>query len=241
MIKIVVVEDNKNTQMEIKKILRETEIVRNEEVIIELYSKFCPELKELVKNTDEIKVFILDIELANQTNGIDIAKYIRKYDWESEIIFLTSHEKMFETIYRAVHDVYDFIEKFHNMKERLQKDINDIFKRKYDKKMFKFSCRHYNIQIFYHSINYIYRDKEERKIFIITNSNSYALNLPLTEVLDYLDDRFKLVHRACIVNFDHIEALNWAKGYFVLDNGEKIYMLSKKFKKELELINGKNK
>ncbi len=241
MIKIVVVEDNKNTQMEIKTILRDTEIVKNEDVIIEYYSKFCPELKSVIKNIDERKIYILDIELSTQTSGLDIAKYIRKSDWDSEIIFLTAHDKMFEATYRAVHEIYDFIEKFHNMKERLQKDVNDIFKRKYDNKMFKYSCRHYNIQIFYHSINYIYRDKEERKIIIVTNNNTYALNLSLTDVMDYLDDRFKLVHRACIVNFDHVEALNWAKGYFVLDNGEKIYMLSRKFKKELEVIYGKSK
>lgn len=239
MIKIIVVEDNPKTQMEIKTILRDKEILSREDIKIEYYSKYCTELKEIIKDSSERKIYILDIELGTKISGIDIAKFIRDNDWDSEIIFLTAHDKMFETAYRTVHEIYDFIEKFHNMKERLIKDIKDIFKRKYDKRMFKFNCRNYSLQIFYRSINYIYRDKEERKLIINTCNNSYSINLSVTEALDYLDSRFKIVHRACIVNLDHVEAFNWSKGYFVLDNGEKVYILSKKYKKELEKLNGK--
>lgn len=234
MIKIIVVEDNPDTQTEIKMILRDKEILCQEDIKIEYFSKFCAELKETIKDISERKIYILDIELGTKTSGIDIAKYIRENDWDSEIIFLTAHDKMFETAYRSVHEIYDFIEKFHNMKERLIKDIKSIFKRKYDNKMFIFNCRNYSLQIFYRSIIYIYRDKEERKLVINTNKNSYSINLSVTEALDYLDDRFKIVHRACIVNLDHVEAFNWSKGYFALDNGEKVYMLSRKYKKELE-------
>lgn len=240
MIKIIVVEDNKDTQMEIKMILRDTDVLKNEEIKIEYFNRFCPELKNIIKDTSERKIYILDIELGTKTSGIDIAKFIREVDWESEIIFLTSHDKMFETAYRNVHEIFDFIEKFHNMKERLKKDIKAIFKRNHDKKMFKFSCRNFNLQIYYRSITYIYRDKEERKLVINTDNNNYSVYLTVSECLNYLDNRFKSIHRACIVNLDRVESFNWSEGYFVLDTGEKVYMLSKKFKKELEDLDGKN-
>ena len=59
------------------------------------------------------------------------------------------------------------------------------------------------------------------------------VNLGVQEVMNYLDARFKIIHRACIVNLDKIDEFNWNHGYFLLNNGEKIYMLSKKYKKEI--------
>ena len=54
-------------------------------------------------------------------------------------------------------------------------------------------------------------------------------------MLEKLDDRFCLVHRACIINKSHVQKYNWASKYFTLDNGAKVYMLSKKYRKEVEV------
>ena len=61
------------------------------------------------------KIYILDIEIPNSKSGLDVARKIRENDWESEIIFITSHDKMFETAYRNVYEIFDFIEKFHHL------------------------------------------------------------------------------------------------------------------------------
>lgn len=236
MIKVIIVEDDKDTQIQLKNILRETELFK-EEVKIQYFTKFTPELKSIIKDTSERKIFILDIELATKVSGIDIAKFIRENDWESEIIFITSHDKMFETAYRNVYEIFDFIEKFHHMESRLKKDLKIIYKKNFDNRMFKFGNKNVDIQIFYRSITHLYRDKETRKLIVCTDKNDYAINLGVLDSLDYLDDRFKLIHRACIVNTDRVESYNWAKGYFVLDNGKKVHMLSKKCKKEIEEVN----
>lgn len=234
MIRIVVVEDDKNAQTEIKTILRKLDIFKDEEIKIEYFTKFTQNLKDIIKDTAEHKIFILDIELESKISGIDIAKFIRDNDWESEIIFITNHDKLFETTYRSVYNVMDFIEKFHDMEAKLKKDIKIIFKKNFDNKMFKFSSRNLSLQIYYRSITYIYRDKEARKIVINTDKTNYSIYLNVTDSLNYLDSRFKIVHRACVVNLDRVEAFNWTKGYFVLDTGEKVHMLSKKYKKEVE-------
>ncbi len=240
MIKFIIVEDDKKTQMLIKKILREMDIFKDEEIKVDYFTKYTTALKEIIKDNSERKIYIMDIELESKVSGIDIAKFIRDNDWESEIIFLTNHDKMFETAYRSVYEVFDFIEKFHDMEPRLKKDLKAIFKRNFDNKMFKFNSRNLNIQIFYRSITYIYRDKEERKIIINTDKTSYSLNLSLADSLNFLDDRFKQVHRACIVNTDRVEEYNWSKGYFILNTNEKVPMLSKKYKKEVEESNDRN-
>ena len=56
----------------------------------------------------------------------------------------------------------------------------------------------------------------------------------IKDILLQLDGRFKQCHRSCIVNVTKIEELNYKDGYFVLDNGEKVYMLSKKYRSKLE-------
>lgn len=234
MLRIIVVEDDKNMQFTIRKILRDMSIFKNEELKIEYFTKFSSELKEIIKDTSEPKIFIMDIELESQISGIDIAKYIREIDWESEIIFLTNHDKMFETAYRSVYEIFDFIEKFHDMESRLKKDLKVIFKRNYDNKMFKFNCRNYNLKLYYHSITYIYRDKNERKLIVNTDKTHYAITMNVTDCINYLDDRFKMVHRSCIVNTERVAVYNWTKGFFILDNGTKVPMLSKKYRKEIE-------
>ena len=61
----------------IKNILRETDIFK-EEIKIEYFTKFTKELQNIIKDTSERKVFIMDIELETKVSGIDIAKYIRE-------------------------------------------------------------------------------------------------------------------------------------------------------------------
>ncbi len=234
MIKIIIVEDDKEAQMSIKKILRELDILKEEEIKVEYFIKYTNALKETILDNSERKIYILDIELASKVSGIDIARFIRENDWESEIIFITNHDKMFETAYRTVYEVFDFIEKFHDLEVKLKKDLKAIFKRNFDNKMFKFNSRNLNLQIFYRSITYLSRDTEERKLVVNTDKTSYSIYMNVQDSLNYLDNRFMMVHRACIVNMDRVEVFNWSKGYFVLDTGEKVHLLSKKYKKEVE-------
>ncbi len=234
MFKIVVVEDDRNTQFTIKKILREMDIFKDSSIKICYFTKLTNELKEIITDTSERKIYIMDIELETRVSGIDIAKFIRKTDWESEIIFTTHHDKMFETAYRNVYEVFDFIEKFHDFDKKLKKDIKLIINRNYDKRMFKYDSRDLSLRIFYRSITHIYRDKEARKIIINTDKTSYSLYLSITDCMKYLDSRFKIVHRACIANTERIQSYDWKNGCFELDNGKIVTMLSKKFKKELE-------
>ena len=240
MIKIIVVEDEKETQLTIKSILRKMDFLKDEEIKVEYFTKYSNALKDVILDKEERKIYILDIELGSKVSGIDIARVIRDNDWESEIIFITNHDKMFETAYRSVYEVFDFIEKFHDLEPKLKKDLKAIFKKNFDNKMFKFECRNMNLQIFYRSITYLYRDTEERKLIINTDKTSYAIYMNVQDSLKYLDNRFLMVHRACVVNMDHVEEFNWSKGYFVLNNGVRVHLLSRKYKKEVEEYNARN-
>lgn len=229
-------EDDKKTQEVIKEVLRKTVIQNDKNIKVKYFSKYNKELKNIIEDNTMQKVYIMDIELETKMSGIEIAKRIRKEDWESEIIFITCHDKMFETVHRDVLKVFNFIEKFHDMEKRLEKDIELIFERKFDNKMFKISNRNVDLQIYYRSITYITRDKEERKILIHTDKNTFKVNLNLSEVSELLDSRFIQTHRSCITNRQRVNQWQWTKGYYVLDNGQRVEYLSKKYKKEVENV-----
>lgn len=236
MISFIVVEDDKATQTIIKDVLRKVVISKDNTIDIKYFTKYSGDLKKIIDDNSCRKVYIMDIELETKVSGIEIAKMIREKDWESEIIFITSHDKMFETVFRSVYLVFNFIEKFYNMESRLTKDIELIFQKNFDNKMLCVTNRNVDLQIFYRAITYITRDKEERKVLIHTDKQVYKVNMNLADIINLLDSRFVQTHRSCITNRQRVHEWNWPKSYFILDNGQKIDYLSKKYKKEVEKI-----
>ena len=154
MVKFVIVDDDVKELEKVESLIYE--VVSDAKVI--KFTKITSELKAEIQNTDEHKIYILDIELANKVSGISIAKLIREVDWESEIIFVTNHDKMFESTHRSIYEVFDFIEKFHDFDKRLKKDIREIIKRNFDNKMFKYNANNVELNVYYRAILYIYRD-----------------------------------------------------------------------------------
>ncbi len=233
MIKFIVVEDDKKSNVTIVNIIEKTIFKTNIDYLIETYFGYNQNLQKTIEDCSMQKVYILDIDLGKSISGLEIAKEIRKKDWDSEIIFVTSHDKMFETIYRNVFKVFDFIEKFISLDSRLEDDLKLIISQKADYKKFCFMSNKINIQIYLKDITHIYRETSERKLVIKTTNNKFLLNRNINDILKDLDSRFKQVHRACIVNTERVNLFNWTKGYLILDNNEKVDMCSKAFKEKL--------
>ncbi len=232
MLTYVLVDDSEDIRKRVRSIVNDVMFKTETEYEIYEFSEFSKELEGIIKSKAP-KIYILDIELKNGSSGLDIGKYVRMYDWDSELIYLTSHDKMFEKVFRNVYKVFDFIEKFDAMDKRLKNDLKKIVSREWDKKKFAYSNRRVNFEIYFDEINYIYRDTIERKVVIKTcNGNAFFINKNMNEILDCLDERFRQVHRSCIVNTDKVNLYNWAKGYFILENNDKINLLSKKYRFE---------
>ena len=81
MIKFVVVEDDKSQQEKVKGVIDKVKFKTNEETETVFFSKYTKILQNIIKDNSIHKIFIMDIELENNTSGIQIAKYIRENDW----------------------------------------------------------------------------------------------------------------------------------------------------------------
>jgi len=234
-IKFIVVEDDNFDQENFKAILRKLAIKNDKNLEVSYFKKYGKELQKEMDTDLYRKVYIMDIELEGNVSGIEIADKIREKDWDSEIIFVTNHDNLFEKAHRQVLDVFDFIEKFDNMEKRLENDIQKIINKKVDNGVLKLSGRSVEVEVYMKNILYITRDKEERKSIIYGKEGMcFKVGYSLTELKEKLDSRFVQTHKSCIANKTRIVEKNYSKGYFKLDNGKVVDLLSKRYRKEIE-------
>ena len=236
MMKFVVVEDEKNVQEQIRQLLRKISVQTEIDINIEYFSKYNEKLQKEIDNTLYRKIYIMDIELDGGLSGMEIAEKIRENDWDSEIIFVTTHDQYFDKVHRQILEVFDFIEKFQDMENRLERDIRLILDKKADKKMLKISGNHVDVDIYMRNILYILRDKEERKSIIYTDTDdiTFKVSNSLVDLLEKLDSRFVQTHKSCIANKTRMVERNYAKGYFISDTGKQVDYLSRKYRKEID-------
>lgn len=233
MIKFIIVEDDEKWIDEYEKIINKVFFKSSKEYNIFTFTKYTKELKNIIEDNSEQKIYLMDLDLeTSKVNGMDILREIREEDWDSEIIVLTNHDRMFETVHKEIYKTFDFIEKFDNLDKRLKTDLEKIEKQKYDKEKFIYESRKISLQLYLKDIIYIYRDTIDRKLVIKTTKNEFTVNLSIFEILDRLDSRFVQCHRSCIINEDRIVMKNYVDGTFTTDTGEVVPMLSKKYQED---------
>lgn len=233
--RIVVIEDDEKIQKQIDKIIKEFSFENECDIDTLFFNRYDKNLKEEILSVQYPKVYITDIELKNSISGIEIAKRIRAVDWDSEIIFITSHDSMFEQVHRNLLEVFEFIEKFQDFEKRLKRDLKMIYRKKNDKKVLKISGKKVSVELYMKNITHVIREKEDRKVVIHTNNDvEFRVNATLQEIKDQLDNRFVQTHKSCLVNKDFIVSKNYSQGYMDLSTGLRLYYLSRNYKSEVE-------
>jgi DNA-binding LytR/AlgR family response regulator len=233
-IKVIVLDDEEKYCKAVKEVVNKVSIQFNRDINYMEFKKYNKALQKQIEDDSIPKIYIVDIDLNDEISGINIAEKIRERERFSEIIFITNHDKMYETVYDSVYDVFGFIRKFHNFETDLYKKLVDIFKRDFDNASFIYEGKYTDLNLYYRNIMYIYCVPDERKIAIVTSGGvENRISMSIQEIMEKLDGRFKMVHRSCIVNTEKVQEYCWSKNYFVLDNGAKVDLLSKKYRNEV--------
>ena len=232
MIKFIIVDDEEKWIKEFERVVNEVAFNSDKEYEIYTFKNYDDHLHQLISDNSEQKIFLMDLELDPKHTGMEILKEIRENDWDSEIIVLTNHDRMFETVHKQIYKTFDFIEKFDDFEKRLKSDLKKIVSKKYDNGKFIYNTRRVSLQIFMKDIIYIYRDTVDRKLIIKTSNNEFIVNISINEIMELLDDRFTQCHRSCIINEDRVTEKNYVNGYFITDTGEQVDLLSKKYRKD---------
>ena len=178
-------------------------------------------------------IYILDIEIKNSISGIDIARKIRKNDWDSIIIIVTSHNELSYQVMKAQIMLLDFISKFDNFEGNLKIAINKSLELVNKKKIIKVESKGISHIVYLKDILYIERDTVDRKCFINTSYGIVPINKSLNDLKNELGDNFYLCHRSCLVNIKNISKIDW-KNNIIYFNNKSINLLARDRKKGLK-------
>lgn len=191
-------------------------------------------------------IYFLDIDLQAKIDGIDLAKRIREFDVEANIIFTTTHEELApETLKRKVGAI-GFIEKQQDL-ETYRDEIYDTLT--YIEKLIKRSTEYHQqnfvfeigTQIFNFNQNEVYSiesSKIPHQLIFISNNGQYEFYGKLNNLEKKYTFLFR-ISRSCLINPTNIRQIDFPSRQILLKNGTtKKFSMGKatKLKKKLQSI-----
>ncbi len=190
--------------------------------------KCCTNAEELMNivqtNSYDIEAVILDIILANNSNGIDIAAKIHKQYPQIKIIFITSYDDVY---YKQI---FSHFQPFGFLSKPVQYNILHFFLKKLEsdshpkKQHLKITCEYNETKVSYNEIIYI--QSKKRVCEIVTNKQIYKTYIKITDLANELPPNFLRCHQSFIINTDFIKET--AKDRLLLKNGV-IIPISRKY------------
>ena len=232
MVNVIICDDNIKDKNNILEIVNSFMIKNKIEYKTHVYDDYNKRFDEIIERKIPFKIYLLDIETPSGS-GIDVARKIRQKDVDSVIIFLTVHEELGNIILKNDLMFLSFINKFDNLKYRLNKSLKKALELLKHKNIIKFIDRNVVYTINVDDILYLTKESFERKTIIKTDYIEFKVNKTLTELVEMLDDRFNQTHRSCFINSDRKVKIDKAKRIITFDNGETIDLLSDSYRKEI--------
>lgn len=163
-------------------------------------------------------IIFLDIEM-DREDGISVAKRIRKIDKNVLIIYVTSHENHMKDSFA--------VRPFQFLVKPVSKEImEECFKAAYEDInsgdfYFRYSYQRVNHKVPIQDI--LYFESNKRKVFIITERETFELYGKLNEIENSLKTckvSFLRVHQSFLVNYKHV--MGQAYDFVVMDNGKRV-------------------
>ena len=198
MLKFCIIDDNLNTLNKLSHILESIFINNNFDAEI-AYTTQCPHDLLSHISSNKIDVFLIDIDLNSDLNGLQLAEQIRKTNKNSYIIFITAHLEYSLDTFK--YKTFDFLSKpisFQRLNQtiiRLFDDINTSSKNfiRIDNK---------NTIIDENEVEFLKRDG--MKILFHTPSRDYEIYSSFCKLQNKLPSNFVRCHKSFIANINNI-------------------------------------
>ena len=205
------------------------------ETSIKCFSKFNADFEQVIQDKSCKKIYVLDIEVPGSISGIEVAKKIRKSDWDSIIIMVTSHTELGYEALKAQIMLLDFISKHSDWENHLRSALIKAVSLLDNKNVIILDSNGLTYRVHTTDIVYILKDSKERKCTIQTINDQIMVSKSMTDLGKKLDRRFFQSHRSCYVNIEQISTVDWRNGIIHFRTGDKVDYLARDKKKELKM------
>lgn len=236
MISFAVCDDEKEFRKKVVKTIDKIFMKNSLDYAITEFDSYNKKFENFINQPLTSKIYILDIEMNNSVSGIDIARKIRKNDWNSIIIMVTSHADLGYEALKAQIMLLAFISKYDECEKNLTSVLKKAITKVDNKKVLMFEANGISHRLYLDDILYITKDTVDRKCVIRTTYNEFAVNRTMNQMIEELDSRFYLAHRSCLVNTEKIKKIDWKQNIIYFGNDEKIDLLARDKKKGLKEI-----
>lgn len=234
MISFAVCDDEKEFRKKVVKTIDKIFMKNTIDYEVTEFSGYDKNFENFINQPMASKIYILDIEVDNSISGIDIARKIRKNDWNSIIIMVTSHADMGYDALKAQIMLLAFISKYDECEKNLITVLKKAVSRIDNKKVLIFETNGISHRIYLDDILYVTKDTVDRKCIIKTTYSEFAVNRTMNQMIEDLDGRFFLSHRSCLVNTEKIKQIDWKQNIIYFDQNNCIDLLARDKKKGLK-------
>lgn len=234
MIKFIICEDNISTLERTGQTITKSMMKYDMDYKVYKFTGYTNELKELINEEGNIKVYILDVEMPG-TSGLEIASEIREIDDDSYLVFVTSHPECKDDIFYSRLEIVDYISKQNRYQERIGRTIEHIMTKIYRNKYLKISYNHTYGRILLKEINYIEKLPVQNKCAIhLTNGKEKYATSTLTKLEEDLKPLFFKTHKSCLINLSNIKYIEYNKYTVYFKNGDSTCLMTPSARKELK-------
>ena len=209
--RLLIVENNQNDLIDLISLIDNY----NEKSEIELSYDIEYNYSKVINFIDNYDFVFMDIELDNNTNGVDLACKIRHQNKDIKIVFISNFNKYLIDGYKANANLY-LLKPI--SQESFNNAINSLAWDYFYHNAGFFDFRYSQKKIYYYEISYI--EMNSRKLYIhFFNKKTIVHRDTLLSWCNRLKDYlFSQPHRAYLVNLEHIQTFN--KHEIIMKNGE---------------------
>lgn len=192
---------------------------------------------EKVKETEDVGVYFLDIDLGADMTGLTLAQEIRKYDPRRFIIFITTHSEMSYMTFIYKLEALDFIlkdnpEELHRRVYECILKANQRFASVNNKVQANFSVKVNEkvITVDYDEILFFETSTNVHKIILHCKKREMEFWGKIKDIEKKVDERFYRCHRSFLVNKDNIREIDFRNRVIYMVNGDECLISTRMMK-----------
>ena len=166
-----------------------------------------------------VDIILLDIHMPGD-NGIDVARKLREYGYQGEIIFITKSNEHWRSAFGV--KAFNYITKDNDLKERFitvfWEALKEAEKRRGQILLFSSLAETRKVPV--DCISHFVVNQHLIKLYYDNEKFEFMSSLAKIEDLLFGNDDFMRIHRSCIVAISHIEKFDGNK--VVMRNGDEL-------------------